>query len=63
MDFSANLRLPKSMTAEKKGEIVTDIIKRLGLENCIDTMVGGGRMRGISGGERKRTSIGVGTSS
>jgi len=59
MKFSADLRLPKSTTTEKKIQIVDDIIKRLGLSSCEDTMVGGGRLRGVSGGERKRTSIGV----
>ena len=59
MQFSSHLRLPKSTTVEKKIEIVDDIIRRLGLSSCEDTMVGGGRMRGVSGGERKRTSIGV----
>ena len=31
----------------------------MGLENCADTLIGGGLIKGISGGERKRTSIGV----
>ena len=39
-------------------ERVDSVIKRLGLESCKDTLVGGWLMRGISGGERKRTSIG-----
>jgi ABC-type multidrug transport system ATPase subunit len=30
----------------------------LGLEKCRNTMVGGFYMKGLSGGERKRTSIG-----
>lgn len=35
------------------------LIKLLGLEKCKDTKVGNAIIRGISGGERKRTSIGV----
>ena len=31
----------------------------LGLNKCKDTLIGGGMIRGVSGGERKRTSIGV----
>lgn len=31
---------------------------RLGLINCQNTKIGGVRMKGLSGGERKRTSIG-----
>lgn len=34
-----------------------DIIRWLGLEKCKDTRVGGGFTRGVSGGEKKRTSI------
>ncbi len=35
------------------------MIKDLGLTECQNTLVGGEMIRGISGGERKRTSIGV----
>lgn len=31
----------------------------LGLTHCADTIVGGALIKGISGGERKRTSVGV----
>lgn len=34
------------------------LIARLGLEKCRDTIVGGFYLKGLSGGERKRTSIG-----
>jgi ABC-type multidrug transport system ATPase subunit len=34
------------------------VIQRLYLENCADTRIGGLLQKGISGGERKRTSIG-----
>lgn len=34
------------------------LIKRLGLLSCKNTLVGGKLIKGISGGERKRTSIG-----
>jgi ABC-type multidrug transport system ATPase subunit len=37
---------------------VNTIIARLGLENCKDTVVGGYYLKGLSGGERKRASIG-----
>lgn len=39
-------------------EKVDDIIDRLGLHNCRNTRIGGITVKGISGGERKRTSIG-----
>ena len=37
---------------------VQDIIQRLGLRGCQNTIIGGIAMKGLSGGERKRTSIG-----
>ena len=57
--FSAKLRLGKSYTEEQRNDLVEDMITSLGLSKCADTMIGGGFIRGISGGERKRTSIGV----
>ncbi|KAG9154558.1 hypothetical protein Leryth_014992 [Lithospermum erythrorhizon] len=56
--FAASLRLPDSMSRHQKMERVESIIKELGLERCRNTRVGGGFVPGISGGERKRTSIG-----
>jgi ABC-type multidrug transport system ATPase subunit len=37
---------------------VEQVINRLGLSQCADTRIGGVMLKGISGGERKRTSIG-----
>ena len=54
--FAAKLR-----TALNPYEIedkIDDIVKRLSLENCRNTRIGGQMVKGISGGERKRTSIG-----
>ncbi|GLT83752.1 hypothetical protein SLE2022_020240 [Rubroshorea leprosula] len=56
--FAAFLRLPSTMTKQEKYARVEMIIKELGLERCRHTRIGGGFVRGISGGERKRTSIG-----
>nr|XP_043620925.1 ABC transporter G family member 26 [Erigeron canadensis] len=56
--FAAFLRLSSSMSEKQKYERVEVILKELGLERCRKTRVGGGFVSGISGGERKRTSIG-----
>ena len=40
-------------------ERVEKIIKELALVKCRKTLIGGGLVKGLSGGERKRTSIGV----
>lgn len=57
--FSAKLRLPRSTTDRDLDRLTRRMIQELGLEHCADTMVGGALIKGISGGERKRTSVGV----
>ncbi|XP_061968642.1 ABC transporter G family member 26 [Populus nigra] len=56
--FAAFLRLPGNMSRQQKYARVEMIIKELGIERCRHSRVGGGFVKGISGGERKRTSIG-----
>lgn len=56
--FSADLRL-KNLNESQKMERVMKLIKELGLTKCKDTKIGNAMIRGVSGGERKRTSIGV----
>jgi ABC-type multidrug transport system ATPase subunit len=57
--FSAKLRLPRDTPERNLEKLVTKMIKELGLIHCADTYVGGALVKGISGGERKRTSVGV----
>lgn len=57
--FSAKLRLPRSTTKEELVALTNRMLHELGLEQCADTFVGGSLLKGISGGERKRTSVGV----
>ncbi|NXF09903.1 ABCG2 protein, partial [Smithornis capensis] len=59
LTFSAALRLPKSVKEEEKKERVNQIIKELGLSKVADSKVGTQFTRGVSGGERKRTNIGM----
>ncbi|GLJ50355.1 hypothetical protein SUGI_1072920 [Cryptomeria japonica] len=56
--FAALLRLPNNMSRQQKLLRAETILADLGLERCRHTRVGGAFVRGISGGERKRTSIG-----
>jgi ABC-type multidrug transport system ATPase subunit/ABC-type multidrug transport system permease subunit len=57
--FSAKLRLPKATTNSAIRELVDAFLEELGLSACADTIIGGGLKKGISGGEKRRTSIGV----
>lgn len=55
--FSARLRINSSFdTISTK---VDTLISELSLENCKNTYVGSHMIKGISGGEKKRTSIGI----
>ncbi|EER08463.1 Protein white, putative, partial [Perkinsus marinus ATCC 50983] len=56
--FSANLRLADTNRKEVN-ELVSNLLDSLKLTNCKDTVVGNEIIKGISGGERKRTSVGV----
>lgn len=55
-EFAVSLKL-KCSPVEKE-ERVQLMIRNLRLEKCQNTFVGGIFVKGISGGERKRTSIG-----
>ncbi|XP_006014851.1 ATP-binding cassette sub-family G member 2-like [Alligator sinensis] len=57
--FSAALRLPSTISFKEKEERVTQIISELGLNKVADVKVGTELIRGVSGGERKRTNIGM----
>ncbi|NXY54276.1 ABCG2 protein, partial [Callaeas wilsoni] len=59
LKFSAALRLPKSVKEQEKNKRVNQIIKELGLSKVADSKVGTQFSRGVSGGERKRTNIGM----
>ncbi|KAJ6501512.1 P-loop containing nucleoside triphosphate hydrolase protein [Mycena vitilis] len=58
LTFSAALRLPKTVDKHTVRQIVEQTIEELGLKECADTVVGGIFRKGISGGERRRLSIG-----
>jgi ATP-binding cassette, subfamily G (WHITE), eye pigment precursor transporter len=56
LTFAARMRLPKSVNHEER---VNKLIESLKLEKAQNTKIGGSMVKGVSGGERKRTSIGV----
>lgn len=55
--YAADLKLNKSK--EEKIMIVNQLIDELGLKECADTLVGDSSHRGLSGGEKRRLSIGT----
>ncbi|KAF2878078.1 ABC transporter-like protein [Massariosphaeria phaeospora] len=57
--YAAQLRLPPSITQEERKRLVEEVIMELGLKEAADTRIGNHEHRGCSGGERRRTSIGV----
>ncbi|XP_059308706.1 ABC transporter G family member 21 [Lycium ferocissimum] len=58
LTYAALLRLPNKLTNQEKMEQAELVIMELGLTRCKNSMIGGQLFRGISGGERKRVSIG-----
>uniref|UniRef100_A0A8C9W7N5 ABC transporter domain-containing protein n=1 Tax=Scleropages formosus TaxID=113540 RepID=A0A8C9W7N5_SCLFO len=58
--FSVNLRLPPDQfSSQDKVFRVNNVLEELCLQDCADTKIGTEFLRGISGGERKRCSIGM----
>ena len=56
LEFAAKLKLPDSVNKVAR---VQRLIADLKLTKCAQTRIGGPLVKGVSGGERKRTSIGV----
>lgn len=57
--YAADLRLPPPTTEEERRKVVEEVILELGLKECADTRIGSTQYKGCSGGEKRRTSIGV----
>ncbi|TYI10348.1 hypothetical protein ES332_A09G135900v1 [Gossypium tomentosum] len=55
--YSAQLRLPSSLTRQDIDGIVEGTITEMDLQECADRLIGNWHLRGISGGEKKRLSI------
>lgn len=55
--YAARLRLPAWMPQKEKIRRAEDVLRKLGLKDCADTLVGNEMMKGISGGEKRRVTI------
>ncbi|KAK6134055.1 hypothetical protein DH2020_032200 [Rehmannia glutinosa] len=58
LTYTALLKLPSTLSKKDKMDQAEMIIVELGLTRCRNSVIGGPLLRGISGGERKRVSIG-----
>ncbi|KAG5005279.1 hypothetical protein GYH30_029214 [Glycine max] len=57
LSLATELQLPNISSAEERDEFVNNLLFKLGLVSCADTNVGDAKVRGISGGEKKRLSM------
>ncbi|KAL8801012.1 MAG: hypothetical protein Q9182_004756 [Xanthomendoza sp. 2 TL-2023] len=57
--YAAELRLPPPASPDERRQMVEDVILELGLKECANTRIGDNVHKGCSGGEKRRTSLGV----
>ncbi|KAG7032043.1 ABC transporter G family member 7 [Cucurbita argyrosperma subsp. argyrosperma] len=57
LKLAAELQLTEISSVEEREEYVNSLLLKLGLVNCAESCVGDARVRGISGGEKKRLSL------
>mmetsp|Transcript_2861 Transcript_2861/g.5217 ORF Transcript_2861/g.5217 Transcript_2861/m.5217 type:complete len:467 (+) Transcript_2861:797-2197(+) len=58
LDFQVELKMGAELkTKEERDELVKELMDQLGLTKSANTIVGNAKVRGLSGGERKRLSI------
>ncbi|KAG0148836.1 hypothetical protein CROQUDRAFT_379944 [Cronartium quercuum f. sp. fusiforme G11] len=57
--FAASLKLPEDVSDETKELRVAEVIDLLGLSHVTHSRIGNDEVRGLSGGERRRLSIGL----
>ncbi|KAK3165895.1 hypothetical protein QOZ80_1AG0039050 [Eleusine coracana subsp. coracana] len=59
LSFAAEFRLPRALSPAKKRARVQALLDQLGLRAAAHTIIGDEGHRGVSGGERRRVSIGT----
>ena len=57
--FAADLRLGGSSAPSERLRRVNGVLRELGLEKVSGSLIGDDNIRGVSGGEKKRVSIGA----
>lgn len=59
LEYAALLRLDEQTPPQKRKERAEDVMRMLGLEGVADVVVGSPMVKGISGGQARRLTIGV----
>ena len=59
LSYAAELRMPQDSSAAQRDEMCAHVLDLVGISHCADVLVGDTRVKGISGGERKRLCIAV----
>jgi ABC-type multidrug transport system ATPase subunit len=59
LTYAAQLRLPSSVGDEERKQLIEEVILELSLKEAANTKIGNNAHKGCSGGEKRRTSIGV----
>lgn len=59
LDFRVELEVGRALTKSQRATMVMDLMEQMRLTDVADTIVGNSKIRGISGGERKRLSVAV----
>ncbi|WCJ33226.1 ABC-2 type transporter family protein [Euphorbia peplus] len=57
LSLAAELQLPEIYSLEEREEYINNLLFKIGLVSCADSIVGDAKVRGISGGEKKRLSL------
>ncbi|XP_047341366.1 ABC transporter G family member 7 isoform X2 [Impatiens glandulifera] len=57
LSLAAELQLREIISVEERDEYVNNLLFKLGLVSCADSRIGDAKVRGISGGEKKRLSM------
>ena len=55
--LAAHFYLPNGVSLEDKNKLVMNVLDELGLRKAKDTIIGDEKVRGVSGGERRRANI------
>ncbi|KAG0147174.1 hypothetical protein CROQUDRAFT_43249 [Cronartium quercuum f. sp. fusiforme G11] len=59
LTFAAALKLPEDVSNKTRQERVSEVMDLLGLSHVANSKIGNDEVRGLSGGERRRVSIGL----